>query len=150
MKISRRTMLGLAGAAALASTGIGYAGVRSLSKTDLVRATLENYLGSLPMTDDHMRAFAIKLERRNPWLFPTRKLANAATLASKTGVTDWFRQVLPDDDLGQLERFDRWVLGEFHLLTDYASRGGEEVPISFTGLEPCVNPFAKFDMEEVA
>ncbi|OHV72777.1 hypothetical protein [Ensifer sp. LCM 4579] len=142
--VSRRTVLALA-AGGLASTGLGYAAVRSFSDLDIVRATLERYLGKLNITDDHLRAFMLDFRRRNPWDFPTEKLADAATLIERLHMGDVARPLLPDDPAHRLERFERLALADFHLLTDYAWRRGPDDPITYTGSQHCVNPFANFE-----
>ncbi|MDK1494367.1 hypothetical protein QN219_30900 [Sinorhizobium sp. 7-81] len=142
--ISRRTVLTLA-AGALASTGLGYAAARSLSDADLVRATLARYLGDLNVTDDHLRAFILEFQKRNPWDFPTGKLADAATLLERLHLGDMARPLLPGDALMRLERFERLLLADFHLLTNYAWRSGSDDPITYSGSQHCVNPFANFE-----
>jgi hypothetical protein len=142
--ISRRTVLALA-AGGLASTGLAYAAVRSFSDVDVVRATLERYLGDLNMSDDHLRAFMVEFRKRNPWDFPTEKLADATTLFERLQVGDMARPLLPGDAARRLERFERMLLADFHLLTDYAWRSGPDDPITYSGSQHCVNPFANFE-----
>lgn len=143
-KVSRRTVLALA-AGGLASTGLAYAAMRSFSELDMVRATLERYLGSLNITDDHLRAFMLEFRKRNPWDFPTEKLADASTLFERLRLADLARPLLPGDPARRLERFERLLLADFHLLTDYAWRNGPDDPITYSGSQHCVNPFANFE-----
>lgn len=143
-RVSRRTVLALA-AGGLASTGLAYAAVRSFSDLDTARATLERYLGNLNITDDHLRAFVLEFQRRNPWDFPTEKLADATTLFERLHIGDVARPLLPDDPAQRLERFERLLLADFHLLTDYAWRRGPDDPITYAGSQHCVNPFANFE-----
>jgi hypothetical protein len=142
--ISRRTVLALA-AGGLASTGLAYAAVRSFSDVDVVRATLERYLGDMNMSDDHLRAFMVEFRKRNPWDFPTEKLADATTLFERLKVGDVVRPLLPGDAAQRLERFERLLLADFHLLTDYAWRSGPGDPVTYSGSQHCVNPFANFE-----
>ena len=143
-KLSRRAVLGLAGGC-VASAALAYAGVRSISDEDLVLATLRRYLGDVKISDEHLRAFTLEFRKRNPWDFPTEKLADAATLFEGLGLGDVVRTLLPVDDATRMERFERWLLADFHLLTDYAWRSGPEEAVTFSGGQPCVNPFANFD-----
>ncbi|MCG5478504.1 hypothetical protein [Sinorhizobium alkalisoli] len=142
--VSRRTVLALA-AGGLASTGLAYAAVRSFSELEMVRATLERYLGNLNISDDHLRAFVLEFRRRNPWDFPTGKLADATTLFEKLHIGDMARPLLPEDPAHRLERFERLLLADFHLLTDYVWRRGPDDPITYSGSQLCVNPFANFE-----
>lgn len=143
-EVSRRALLALM-AGGLASTGLAYAAVRSFSDLDVVRATLESYLGTLNMSDDHLRAFMLEFRKRNPWDFPTEKLADATTLFERLHVGDMARALLPEDPARRLERFERLLLADFHLLTDYAWRSGPGDPITYSGSQHCVNPFANFE-----
>jgi len=143
--MSRRAALWLLGGGA-ASLGVGYAAVRSFSDEDLARAVLERYLGPFEMTDDHLRAFLLAFKARHPWNFPTEKLADAATLAERLGLAAAARRLLPQDDARRLERFERWLLAEFHLVTDFSWRGSPDDPVRFTGAQVgCVNPFANLE-----
>ncbi|TCN20604.1 hypothetical protein [Sinorhizobium americanum] len=142
--LSRRAVLGLAGGC-VASTALAYTAARSFSGEDLVRATLKRYLGELNMSDEHLRAFTLEFRKRNPWDFPTEKLADASTLFEELGLGDAVRPLLSDDDAKRLARFERWLLADFHLLTDYAWRSGPEEAVTFSGSQHCVNPFASFD-----
>lgn len=142
--ISRRRLIALT-AGGLASTGFAYAAVRSFSDLDAVRATLERYLGSLNMSDDHLRAFMLEYRKRNPWDFPADKLADATTLFEKLQLGDLSRSLLPADAAGRLERFERLLLADFHLLTDFAWRDEPDEPVTYSGNQHCVNPFANFE-----
>lgn len=148
IKVSRRAALAiLAGGAA--SSGIAYAAVSSLSEEDLVRVTLEKYFGKLNMRIEHLQQFVLEFRNRNPWIFPNEKLGDAVTLleALKLGAA---RQLLPEEKKQDLRHFDRWVIAEFHMLTDYAWRTSPNDPIRFTGWHPCTNPFANFEMRQNA
>jgi hypothetical protein len=142
--ISRRAVLGLL-AGGVASTGLAYAAIRSFSDEDLVRATLQKYLGDFQMTDDHLRAFVLEFQKRNPWDFPTEKLADASTLLERLRLATAARTLLPEHDAQRLERFERWLLTDFHLLTDYVWRSAPHDPVRFVGSQYCVNPFANFE-----
>ncbi|WOS65584.1 hypothetical protein [Sinorhizobium fredii] len=142
--LSRRAVLGLAGGG-IASAALAYTAVRSFSDEDLVRASLRKYLDDLTISDDHLRAFTLEFKKRNPWDFPTEKLADATTLFEGLLLGGVARPLLPDDGAMRLERFERLLLGEFHLLTDYAWRSGADEPVRFFGSPHCVNPFANFE-----
>lgn len=144
--MSRRAALWLLGGG-VASLGVAYAGVRSFSDEDLVRVVLERYLGRFEMTDDHLRAFVLSFKARHPWNFPTGKLADAATLLERLRLAPAARRLLPQDDARRLERFERWLLADFHLVTDFPWRGTPDDPVHFTGAHAgCVNPFANLEM----
>ena len=148
IKVSRRTALAIM-AGGVASTGIAYAAVSSLSDDDLVRVTLEKYFGRLNMRIEHLQQFVVEFQKRNPWIFPNEKLSDAVTLleALKLGAA---RRLLPEQKKEDLRHFDRWVIAEFHMLTDYARRSSPADPIRFTGWQPCTNPFANLEMQQGA
>jgi len=145
MKITRRAALA-AIAGGVASTGIGYAAVSSFSDEDLARVTLERYLGPLNMRVEHLQQFVLEFRNRNPWIFPSDKLADAVTLA-ETVKLGKVREFLPRDKRRDLRHFDRWLVAEFHMLTDYAWRSSPGDPIRFTGWHPCTNPFANLEQQ---
>jgi len=148
MKITRRSALALV-AGGLASTGIAYAAVSSFSDEDLVRVTLERYLGPLNMRIEHLQQFVLEFRNRNPWIFPNEKLSDAVTLVEelKLGAV---RRLLPHEKREDLVHFDRWVIAEFHVLTDFAWRSSPNDPIRFTGWQSCTNPFANLEPPKVA
>ncbi|TPL77102.1 hypothetical protein [Mesorhizobium sp. B2-3-15] len=143
MEISRRSVLAIM-AGGVASTGVTFAAVSSFSDEDLVRVTLEKYLGGLNMRIEHLQQFVLEFRNRNPWLFPSEKLGDAVTLL-ETVKLGQARKLLPKRKQRDLRHFDRWVVAEFHMLTDYASRSSPSDPIRFTGWQPCTNPFATLD-----
>ncbi len=52
----------------------------SFSDEDLVRVTLERYLGKLNMRIEHLQQFVLEFRNRNPWISPNEKLSDAVTL----------------------------------------------------------------------
>jgi hypothetical protein len=146
MKVSRRTLLWLLGSG-LASLGAGYAALRSFSDEDLVRLVLERYLGRLNMAEQDLQAFAMEFRQRGAWRVPNAKLADAATLLETLGLAPEARRWLPDDKSLQLESFERWLLADFYLATDFAWRSAGDDPVHFTGAEFCMNPFARFEFD---
>jgi hypothetical protein len=143
MKITRRTALAIV-AGGVASAGIAAAAVSSFSDEDLVRVTLEKYFGPLNMRIEHLQQFVLEFQNRNPWIFPSDRLADVVTLA-ETVKLGKARDLLPRQKRRDLRHFDRWVIAEFHMLTDYAWRSSPNDPIRFTGWHPCTNPFANLD-----
>ncbi|MDX8444396.1 hypothetical protein [Mesorhizobium captivum] len=143
MKITRRTVLAVV-AGGIASTGIAAAAVSSFSDEDLVRLTLEKYFGPLNMRIEHLQQFVLEFRNRNPWVFPSAKLADAVTLL-ETVRLDKAREFLPRQKQQDVGNFERWVIAEFHMLTDYAWRSSPNDPIRFTGWHPCTNPFANLE-----
>lgn len=143
IEVTRRSALAIL-AGGVASTGVAYAAVSSFSDEDLVRVTLEKYLGRLNMRIEHLQQFVLEFRNRNPWIFPSEKLGNAVTLLEKTKLGQ-ARGLLPQRKRRDLRHFDRWLVAEFHMLTDYAGRSSPDDPIRFTGWHSCTNPFATLD-----
>ena len=148
IEISRRSALAIV-AGGVASTGVAFAAVSSFSDEDLVRVTLEKYLGRLNMRIEHLQQFVLEFRNRNPWIFPSAKLSDAVTLVEelKLGAV---RRLLPQEKREDLIHFDRWVIAEFHMLTDYAWRSSPNDPIRFTGWQSCTNPFANLEPPKLA
>ncbi|MBZ9798837.1 hypothetical protein [Mesorhizobium sp. ES1-4] len=148
IEITRRSALAIM-AGGVASTGVAYAAVSSFSDEDLVRVTLEKYLGRLNIRKEHLEQFVLEFQNRNPWIFPGEKLSDAVTLLETTKLGQ-ARALLPGQKRRDLRHFERWVVAEFHMLTDYAWRGSPDDPIRFTGWQSCTNPFANFEMQQNA
>jgi len=148
IEISRRSALAIM-AGGVVSTGVAYAAVSSFSDEDLVRVTLEKYLGRLNIRIEHLQQFVLEFRNRNPWIFPSEKLSDAVTLVEelKLGAA---RRLLPQQKREYLGHFDRWVVAEFHMLTDYAWRSSPNDPIRFTGWQSCTNPFANLEPPKLA
>ncbi|MBZ9920585.1 MULTISPECIES: hypothetical protein [unclassified Mesorhizobium] len=144
-EISRRSALAVM-AGGVVSTGIAYAAVSSFSDEDLVRVTLEKYFGKLNMRIEHLQQFVLAFRDRNPWIFPSKKLSDAVTLLEETRLGK-ARALLPEQKKQDLLHFDRWLIAEFHMLTDYAWRSSPGDPIRFTGWQPCTNPFANLEQQ---
>ncbi|MBZ9703655.1 MULTISPECIES: hypothetical protein [unclassified Mesorhizobium] len=145
IEISRRSALAVM-AGGVVSTGIAYAAVSSFSDEDLVRVTLEKYFGKLNMRIEHLQQFVLAFRDRNPWIFPSKKLSDAVTLLEETRLGK-ARALLPEQKKQDLLHFDRWLIAEFHMLTDYAWRSSPGDPIRFTGWQPCTNPFANLEQQ---
>lgn len=148
IEVTRRSALAIM-AGGLASTGIAYAAVSSFSDEDLIRVTLEKYLGRLNIRKEHLEQFALEFRNRNPWIFPSEKLSDAITLL-ETAKLGHARELLPRQKRRDLRHFDRWVVAEFHMLTDYAWRSSPNDPIRFTAWQSCTNPFATLDPPQSA
>ena len=148
IEVSRRSALAIV-AGGVVSTGVAFAAVSSFSDEDLVRVTLEKYLGRLNIRIEHLQQFVLEFRNRNPWIFPSDKLSDAVTLVEelKLGAV---RRLLPQDKREDLIQFDRWVIAEFHMLTDYAWRSSPNDPIRFTGWQSCTNPFANLEPPKLA
>ncbi|MCA0000441.1 MULTISPECIES: hypothetical protein [unclassified Mesorhizobium] len=145
IEISRRSALAVM-AGGVVSTGIAYAAVSSFSDEDLVRVTLEKYFGKLNMRIEHLQQFVLAFRDRNPWIFPSKKLSDAVTLLEEARLGK-ARALLPEQKKQDLLHFDRWLIAEFHMLTDYAWRSSPGDPIRFTGWQPCTNPFANLEQQ---
>lgn len=148
IEVTRRSALAIL-AGGVASTGVAYAAVASFSDEDLVRVTLEKYLGPLNMRIEHLQQFVLEFRNRNPWIFPSEKLGDAITLLETTRLGQ-ARGLLPKQKRRDLRHFDRWTVAEFHMLTDYAWRSSPDDPIRFTGWQSCTNPFATLDPPQSA
>ncbi|MBB6410354.1 hypothetical protein [Mesorhizobium sangaii] len=148
IEVSRRSALAIV-AGGVVSTGVAFAAVSSFSDEDLVRITLEKYLGRLNIRIEHLQQFVLEFRNRNPWIFPSDKLSDAVTLVEelKLGAV---RHLLPQEKREDLIQFDRWVIAEFHMLTDYAWRSSPNDPIRFTGWQSCTNPFANLEPPKLA
>lgn len=148
IEVSRRSALAIV-AGGVVSTGVAFAAVSSFSDEDLVRVTLEKYLGRLNIRIEHLQQFVLEFRNRNPWIFPSDKLSDAVTLVEelKLGTV---RRLLPQEKREDLIQFDRWVIAEFHMLTDYAWRSSPNDPIRFTGWQSCTNPFANLEPPKLA
>ncbi|CAH2394578.1 hypothetical protein [Mesorhizobium ventifaucium] len=144
IRVHRRGVLWLLGGG-LVSTVLAYDTMRSFFDEDLVRVTLTKYLDDFEMTKEDLRAFVSEFRKRRPWTFPTKLLADASTLLETRRLGRAARGLLPDEDAQELDRFERWVLADFHLLTDYAQRAEPSEPVQYIGFQPCANPFAKFE-----
>jgi len=148
IELTRRSVLAIM-AGGVASTGVAFAAVSSFSEEDLIRVTLEKYLGRLNMRIEHLQQFVLEFRNRNPWIFPSQKLGDAITLLEKAKLGQ-ARGLLPRQKQRALRHFDRWIVAEFHMLTDYAWRSSPDDPIRFTGWQSCTNPFAKLDPPQTA
>ncbi|MER8530850.1 hypothetical protein [Mesorhizobium sp. M1272] len=142
--VSRRVVLGLLGGG-VASMGLAYAWVRSFAQEDLVRMVLERHLGPLNMPENELRSFTQEFRAQRPTTFPTENLAAISALLEKLRLASAARPILPGGRAQRLEHFERWLLADFHLLTDYAWRQSPGDPIRFTGPQPCANPFANIE-----
>lgn len=142
--VSRRVVLGLLGGG-VASIGLAYASVRCFADEELVRMVLERHLGPLDMAENELRSFTQEFRAQRPTTFPTENLAAVFALLEKLRLASAARPILPGDRAQRLEHFDRWLLADFHLLTDYAWRQSPGDPIRFTGPQPCANPFANIE-----
>ncbi|MES0214144.1 hypothetical protein NKL07_01665 [Mesorhizobium sp. C280B] len=140
--ISRRVVLGLLGGG-VASIALAYASLRSFAHEDLVRMVLERHLGPLNMAENELRSFTQEFRAQRPTTFPTEKLSGRFRASGEAQAC--IRRPshpTPATVRQQLEHFERWLLADFYLLTDYPWRQSPGDPIRFTGPEPCANPFA--------
>lgn len=143
MKLSRRTTLALLGGGAVA-IGTGSALVATMSDEELVHAVLERHLGRLVMAREDMAAFLSSFREGRPWLFPGTELAVVYASAERLGLADITRENLLGGRGDDLERFERHLLGDFHVQTDVAFRSSAEDPVHYLGSSACLNPFAEF------
>lgn len=137
---SRRTLIVGGTAVAIASSS-GWK-LASASSDSHVRMILEKYLGPINMDELHLHAFAAAFAERRKHQMPGYKLAMAARTAMAAGLDGPFRAFLGEDDLQQLVHFERMLLGDFHLMTDYPWREDTKDAIRFVNANGCQNPFA--------
>lgn len=142
--ITRRAALILIAGGAAAAGG-GYAFIRSLSDEELVLGVLERYLGPIEIAEDDLADFVRYFQASHPWAMPGSKLADAYTAAGRLGLQDAALSALPADRVAALEHFERWLLAEFHTVTDIGWRTASEDPVYFMGPSACLNPFAEFE-----
>ncbi len=141
MKLSRRSTFALLGGGALA-LGSGITFVATMSDEELVHAVLERHLGPLKMANEDMAAFLSDFRESRPWLFPPKKLSALYEVAEKLKISNVMRENLPGSRGEDLERFERHLLGEFHIKTDFSFRSSEDEPVHYLGPTACLNPFA--------
>lgn len=143
--LTRRAAIGvIAGGAATATTG--YVFVRFPTDKDLVLNVLERYLGPIVISPEDLAAFTDYFWARRANVTPGPPLSYARRAAEGLGLQDTLASTLNVDRAAALERFDRWVLAEFHTVTDIGWRNDPADPVIFIGPQACLNPFARFDM----
>ena len=142
MRLSRRSTLALIGGGTLAVAG-GAAFVATLSDEELVRRVLEHHLGPFEMEEDEMAAFVAGFREQRGWMFPAQKLSILYGTAARFDMSEMTYD-LPGNRGADIERFERQLLGEFHLLTDVGLRASPETPVYYLGPTACLNPFATF------
>lgn len=140
--LSRRTFI-VGGAAIAVASSAGWT-VATASTSSHVRMILEKYLGPINIDELHLHAFAAAFAKQKQHFMLGRKLALAAQAAMTAGLDGPFRSIIGEKDLQELERFERLLLGDFHVMTDYPWRENAGDPIRFVNAPGCQNPFAVF------
>lgn len=143
MKLSRRTTLAVLGGSAI-FIGSGIAFVATMSDEELVHAVLERHLEGLEMAKEDLSAFLADFRETRPWLFPSTKLAVFYGAAERLNISDTTRKSLLGDRSLNIERFERYLLGDFYIKTDVAFRSSPNDPVHYLGSSACLNPFAEF------
>lgn len=143
MKLSRRSTFALLGGGALA-LGSGITFVATMSDEEIVHAVLEKHLGPLKMASEDMAAFLSEFRENRPWLFLPKKLLTLYGVAEKLDLSDIMRNNLTGGRGDDIERFERHLLGDFHIKTDFSFRSSEDDPVQYLGPIACLNPFAAF------
>ena len=143
MALSRRVLLAILGGGTLAAVG-GVAFVAALSDEDLAHAILERHLGPIRMAQEDRAEFLAAVRDQRPWLFPPEKLAAFYGVAERLDLSEMARRNLPGERRRILEDFERHLLGDFHLLTDFAFRNTAQDEVHYLGRTACLNPFASF------
>lgn len=143
-RVTRRGAIGVIAGGALGLVG-GVGLVSAQSETDLFRSVLEHYLGPVAISDEDMNAFVVHFQTRRGALIPGARLSDAWAALRRSGLHDAARSVLPDGPATVIDRFERWVLAEFHTVTDVALRSDPADSVTFLGTSACLNPFAQFE-----
>lgn len=141
MRFSRRGVLALGVGATLAAGGV-VAANGAAARNNIMRATLERYLGPITIDDQEMDAFADAYELAHPHAVPGMKLALATGLSGAVGLREPVLGLLPDRDAAEFEQFERLLLGMFYMETTFHLVAPGDAIEYVTG--GCLNPFADF------
>lgn len=142
--LTRRAALGVIAGSAAAIAG-GAVLVRLQSEEHLFRTVIEHYLGPVSISDTDMAAFITHFQEKRGHQIPGANLSDAWTAARRLGLHEPAQGLLPDGPAAAIQRFERWVLAEFHMVTDIGWRRGPEDQVTFQSTTACLNPFANFE-----
>ncbi|MBO1909338.1 hypothetical protein KHP60_24240 [Microvirga sp. 3-52] len=139
MRVSRRTLLFSAAAAAFCTGGV--VTLASSSENNFVRETLARMLGQIRISDAELGTFIKAFKAVETDLDGYKKqviqLLESSGLVS---VIDYGPAAIRD----RHERYERNLLTSFLLWTDYLDAQERGRDIVFVGSAGCMNPFANF------
>lgn len=142
--VTRRGLIaGSAGLAAVAA--VGGVGLARFDKVDTCRATLARLVGPFDMAPEAFDAFVRDFLKVDETLTGLR--GGLMRAGEFTGLLPRLGGLLPDASADEIERFERALLTNFVLTTNYlAVENPRREPIDYVGpLDACANPFARFD-----
>ncbi|WAJ27055.1 hypothetical protein [Antarcticirhabdus aurantiaca] len=145
--ITRRGLLmGLGGIAAAAVLGGGAA---SMTDEDFLRSTLHRLVGRFEMTSDQFAAFTQSFRAGYPELATVKMLP--FRVSEQFGASSLLDSIAPQAILSKVETFERRLLTEFIMSTDYLPLYEEKpnqgvLSVSYFGLQGCSNPYADLTM----
>jgi len=139
----RGVIAGSAGLAAVAA--LGGIGLARFDKVDTCRATLTRLVGPFAMDRDAFAAFVGDFLKVDMTLIGMR--GGLMRAAEFSGLLPGIGGALPSAAAHQVEAFERALLTQFVLTTNYLQLGDPRAErIEYVGpLEACGNPFARFD-----
>jgi hypothetical protein len=145
-ELTRRAVL-VAAASLAGITAIGAVGLFSFSEGRFVRATLHRLLGDFQMSESDIVEFTadFKAQKRFTAFFGG-VTAYLLRIGELSGITPITMKVAPTRIVTILERFERSLLTNFLLTTNYLHVEEPTIdPISYFGQQQaCNNPFARF------
>jgi hypothetical protein len=139
--VTRRGLLISMGGLA-AALGVGAA---SLTDEGFLRDTLHRLVGRFEMAPDQFAAFAQDFRAAYYELDTIKALPFRAS--ERLGAAPVVERLAPHAVLSKLEAFERRLLTDFTMATDYLSLQADDptrdaTPVSYFGLQGCSNPFA--------
>jgi hypothetical protein len=138
MQISRRTFLA---SAAIGLTFAGGGAIASIGDHQLVRATLQRMLGELHISDAELKLFTDAFKANWQGLKGYQgQLAKLMEFSGLASIQNYGPAMLSDT----IERYERRLLTDFLLWTDYLDTGAKGNQTAFLGSAGCQNPFANF------
>jgi len=142
-ELRRRTLLAGLGVGALGI--VGFAGLEmTSSETELVRSILDRLVGPFNMRKPQFDSFVSDLDT---YRGRAGDLKMSGYRALSSGYLQWAPDVVPDRIGDEYDRYERKVLTNFLVRTDYLQLGNPQTDfVTMIGEAPCRSPFAQFDM----
>jgi len=143
-QFTRRTALILAAVGSGTLIASGGTALVLTSDLGLVRRTLEHHLGPFSIDDEQLGDFIGDVTGARNWLFPGTKLGKVYELALASGGREAGLGMLSQEDREHVLTFERLLLGEFFVKTNFALRNHQAETVVYMGSSACQNPFAIF------
>lgn len=143
-RLTRRgVIVGSVGVVAVAA--LGGVGLLRFDKVDTCRATLTRLIGPFAMDRDAFASFVTDFLKVDRMLMGMR--GGLMRAAEFSGLLPRIAGSLPPAAAGQVEQFERALLTQFVLTTNYLQLGDPRAEhIDYVGpIDTCGNPFARFD-----